>query len=79
MVRFVVETSGGSNLTGLGRLTATPTVARGPGGSLKLPQRVRAEPGRQTFLVHLLPENELWEAPKLSQQFRAEPSAKHTF
>jgi len=67
-------------MTGLDRLAATPTAARGPpGGVLKLPQRVRAEPGRQTFLVHLWPENEIWEAPKLSQQFRAEPSAKHAF
>jgi hypothetical protein len=30
-----------------------PTAARGLGGALKLPQQVRAEPGRQTFLVIL--------------------------
>src|SRR5208282_6069899 len=39
--------------------------ARGPGGALKLPQRVRAEPGRQTFMVILWCENEVWEAPLL--------------
>ena len=38
-----------------------PTAARGSGGALKLPQRVRAEPGRQTFLMHFWPENEVWE------------------
>ena len=47
------------------------TAARGPRGALKLPQRARAEPGRQTFLVILWYENEVWEAPKLSQQVRA--------
>ena len=50
-----------------------PCCAMGPGGALKLPQRVRAQPGRQTLLVILLSENEVWEAPKLSQQVRAEP------
>ena len=47
--------------------------AMGPGGVLKLSQRVRAEPGRQTFLVILRSENEAWEAPNISQQVRAEP------
>ena len=45
----------------------------GPGEALNLPQRVRAEPGRQTFFGILWSENEVWEAPKLSQQVRVEP------
>ena len=49
-----------------------PTVARGFGGALKLPQQVRAEPGRQTFLVHLWPENEVWGALKLPHWVRSE-------
>ena len=44
-----------------------PTAARGFGVALKLPQQVRAEPGRQTFLMHLWPENDVWERFKLSQ------------
>ena len=54
-------------------LSIAPTVLGGLGGALKLPQRVRAEPGRQTFLVMLWSEIEVWEAPKLAQQIRAEP------
>ena len=49
------------------------TAAGGSGGALKLTQRVRAEPDRQTFLVILWYENEVSEAPKLSQLVRAEP------
>ena len=30
-------------------VTPPPFAARGSGGALKLPQRLRAEPGRQTF------------------------------
>ena len=45
-----------------GREAAT-FAAKGSGGALKLPQRVRAEPGRQTFMVILWCENEIWEAP----------------
>ena len=41
-----------------------PSAARRPGGALKLPQRVRAYPGRQTFLMHLWPENDVWEHSK---------------
>ena len=33
-------------------------TARGSGGALKLPQRVRAEPGRQTFLGDFTAEND---------------------
>ena len=52
---------------------------RGPGGALKLPQRVRAEPGRQTVLMILWSENEVWEGPKLSHQVRRSPAATHAF
>jgi hypothetical protein len=51
----------------------SPTAASGCGEALELPQRVRAEPGRQTFLLILWSENEVWEAPKLSQQVLVEP------
>ena len=51
-----------------------PSAARGPGGALKLPQRDRAEPDLQTFLVILWSENEVWEAFKLSQQTGRSPA-----
>ena len=54
-----------------GREAATP-MARGSGGALKLPQGVRAEPGRQTFLMHLWPENEVWERLKNLNRLLAE-------
>ena len=38
-----------------------PMRLGGLGERLSFPQRVRAEPGRQTFLMHLWPENEVWE------------------
>ena len=48
----MVETSGGKQCDGKsfpppGR-EASAFAARGPGGALKLPQRVQAKPGRQT-------------------------------
>ena len=66
----MVETSGGKQCDGKvfhppGREAAT-FAARGSVEALKLPQQVRAEPDRQTFLVILWSENEVWEAPKLS-------------
>jgi len=54
-VRFVVETSGGKQCDGKIFLSpgreATTFAAKGSGGALKLPQRVRAEPGRQTYFT----------------------------
>ena len=58
--------------------TAT-TAARGLGKRLSYPQRVLAEPGRQTLLVILWSEIEVWEAFKLSQQSGRSPAAKHAF
>jgi hypothetical protein len=57
---------------------ATPTV-KGYGGVLKLPQRVRAEPDRQTFLMHLWPENDVWERLSSLNRLLAELGAKHAF
>ena len=80
MVRFVAETIWGKQCDGKrfpppGREVAT-FAARGSGGALKLPKRVRAEPGSQTFMVILWSENYVCEAPKLSHQVRAEPGCQ---
>ena len=56
-----------------------PAAARGSGGALKLPQRVRAEPGRQMFLMHLRPENEVWERLNSLNRLLAELGDKHAF
>ena len=61
-VQFVVETSGrkkqcdGKSLPPLGHEAAT-FAARGSGGAFKLPQRVRAEAGRQTYFCAFVDEN----------------------
>ena len=61
-VQFVVETSerkkqcDRKRFPPLGREAAT-FAARGSGGALKLPQRVRAEPGCQTYFCAFLDEN----------------------
>ena len=60
-------------------LIILPTAARGSEGALKLPQRVRAEPGRQTFLNHLWPENEVWERLNSLNRLLAELGEKHEF
>ena len=53
----MAETSGGKQCDGKsfplpGREAAT-FAARGPGGALKLPQRVQAKPAAKRLLVHL--------------------------
>jgi len=56
-----------------------PTAALGCLGSAETPQRVQAEPGRETLLVIMWSENEVWEAFKLSEQTGRRQAAKHAF
>ena len=56
-----------------------PHCGKGFRGALKLPQRVRAEPGRQTFLKHLWPENEVWERLNSLNRLLADLGAQHAF
>ena len=56
-----------------------PHVRLGVWGARKLPQRVRVEPGRQTFLMHLWPENYVWERLSSLNRLHADLGAKHAF
>ena len=54
-----------------------PTATRV--SALKLPQRVRAQPCRQTFLMQLCPDNDVWERLSSLIRLLSELCAKHAF